>query len=38
MEDTENYLNNILKKRMASVQSYSLFAKNANTVTRLPVK
>jgi hypothetical protein len=38
MEDTENYLNSILQKRMGSIPNYGNFSKNANTVTRLPVK
>jgi hypothetical protein len=38
MEDTENYLNSILQKRLGSVANYGHFSKNANTVTRLPIK
>lgn len=38
MEETENYLNNILKKRLGSVPNQGGFSKNANTVTRLPRK
>ena len=38
MDDTENYLNSILQKRMGSVPNYGAFSKNGNTVTRLPKK
>ena len=36
MDDTENYLNSILKKRIGSVVNQSGFSKNGHTVARLP--
>ena len=36
MEDTENYLNSILEKRLGSIPTYGGFSKNGNNATRLP--
>jgi hypothetical protein len=36
MEDTENYLNSILKKRLGSIPNYECFSRGGNMVTRLP--
>lgn len=36
MDETENYLNSILQKRIGSVVNTSAFTKNGNTVARLP--
>ena len=36
MEETENYLNKILQKRIGSVVNQSSFNKNGHTVTRVP--
>lgn len=36
MDETENYLNNILQKRIGSVVNASAFTKNGNTVARIP--
>ena len=38
MDETENYLNSILEKRMGSVPNAGGFSKNGGTVTRLPKK
>lgn len=38
MDDTEEYLNNILQKRMGSIPNYGAFSKTGNAVTRIPKK
>lgn len=38
MDDTEEYLNDILKRRLGSVPNYGGFSKKGGTVARLPKK
>ena len=36
MDDTESYLNSILKKRLGSIVNYNSSSKTAHTVSRIP--